>query len=132
MQVASRLVLVWAIVHPFPHLARTNPAYPAMLLAWSASEVIRYSFFALTKATGSAPAWLVWTRYSAFAVLYPLGISSECLMMYSTMPEMERVRENLSWAVYAALAFWVPGAYVLFTHMMSQRRKVLGGPKKTQ
>ena len=80
MQVASRLFLVWAVVYPFPSLT-ASPAYPSMLCAWSLTEVIRYSYFAI-KQTGSAPPyWLHWLRYSAFFVLYPVGITSELVMV---------------------------------------------------
>ncbi|CAC9888407.1 unnamed protein product [Aureobasidium pullulans] len=67
-----------------------------MLIAWSITEVIRYSYFAINLSTGSVPnAWL-WLRYNTFFILYPLGISS---------------------------------SYILFTHMMAQRRKIMRGTR---
>ncbi|KAK0888544.1 hypothetical protein LTR57_025517 [Friedmanniomyces endolithicus] len=92
MQVASRFLLVWLIAYFFPTTVAQSPAYTSMLLAWSVTEVVRYSYFAVNLAYGGVPFWLTWVRYNAFFVLYPLGIGS---------------------------------AYVLFTHMMAQRKKVL-------
>jgi very-long-chain (3R)-3-hydroxyacyl-CoA dehydratase len=109
MQILSRLLLVWAVVHPFPHLARTHAAYSSMLLAWSATEVIRYSFFAVVRAVGAAPRPLMWLRYSSFLVLYPIGIASECLMIWAAVPDAKGVREELGWGLYAVLAIYVPG-----------------------
>ncbi|EAQ91103.1 hypothetical protein CHGG_03038 [Chaetomium globosum CBS 148.51] len=83
LTVASRLFLVWGICYPFPQL-NTNVFYSTMLVAWSLTEVMRYSYFAL-KQIDAVPAWLHWLRYSAFLVLYPVGISSEVAMTLSAI-----------------------------------------------
>lgn len=62
MQVASRFLLVWGIVNTFPNRTARSPAYSTMLLAWSATETIRYSYFALNLATGEVPRALTWLR----------------------------------------------------------------------
>jgi very-long-chain (3R)-3-hydroxyacyl-CoA dehydratase len=59
LQVASRVVLIWGIVEPFP--VEKNPAYSTMLLAWSATEVVRYSYFVFNL-TGRVPPILSWLR----------------------------------------------------------------------
>jgi len=64
MQVASRLFLVWGIVNNFPAYTSTSPAYSSMLVAWSVTEVVRYSFFATNLWTGGAvPPSLQWLRF---------------------------------------------------------------------
>lgn len=63
MQVASRLLLVWGVVNNFPNSTATSPVYSTMLVAWSVTEVIRYSFFAMNLSTGSVPKALMWLRY---------------------------------------------------------------------
>jgi very-long-chain (3R)-3-hydroxyacyl-CoA dehydratase len=115
-----------------------------MLLAWSATEVIRYSFYGFTL-LGKIPSWLLWLRYTTFYLLYPIGATSEAAGIYSTLPI------SLPWKMYdyfRALLFviWWPckvsptttcvpmlkpilALYVLYTHMMKQRRKVLGKGK---
>ena len=67
--------------------------------------------------------------YNSFFVLYPLGIGSECMLMWRASrvaPEMER------YAIWAVLAGYVPGSYVLYTHMMRQRRRMIKGKGKVQ
>lgn len=148
MQVASRILLIWGIVHPFPNTVAFSPVYSSMLIAWSVTEVIRYSYFAINLSTGSVPALWLWLRYNTFFVLYPLGISSECWLVWlaATGPAKQYtgVREGL----FAILLIYVPGklltyscafwakglieslsagSYILFTHMMAQRRKVMRG-----
>jgi len=63
MQVASRLLLVWGVVNNFPNETALSPVYSSMLIAWSVTEVIRYSFFAMNLWTGGAvPSMLQWLR----------------------------------------------------------------------
>lgn len=124
MQVSSRFLLVWLIVYPFPHLAVLSPFYSSMLIAWSVTEVIRYSFFALSL-SGLTPSFLTWLRYNTFFVLYPLGISSECALVYLATEPAGKLGDVYTYALYAVLAIYVPGAYTLYTYMMAQRRKVM-------
>ncbi|KAF4944402.1 hypothetical protein FGADI_12712 [Fusarium gaditjirri] len=121
--VASRFLLVWAIVDVFPFLA-LSPFYSSMLIAWSVTEIIRYSFFALSL-SGYQPRFLTWLRYNTFFVLYPIGIFSECTLIWFATEPAGHINELYKWALYAILAIYVPGSYVLYTYMMNQRRKVM-------
>jgi len=125
MQVASRLLLVWGVVNNFPSLAK-SAGYSSMLIAWSVTEVVRYSYFTFTL-SGFQPGITSWLRYNTFYILYPLGISSECWLIYKAIEPARRVRQEYAWALQLILFVYVPGSYVLFTHMMAQRRKVMRG-----
>lgn len=107
MQVASRFLLVWAIVDVFPFLA-LSPFYSSMLIAWSVTEIIRYSFFALSL-SGYQPKFLTWLRYNTFFVLYPIGISSECMLIWFATDPAGNINELYKWALYAILVIYVPG-----------------------
>ncbi|PWZ08361.1 Very-long-chain (3R)-3-hydroxyacyl-CoA dehydratase PASTICCINO 2A [Zea mays] len=50
-------------------------------------EIIRYSFFAMKEAFGSAPSWLSWL--SSFMLFYPTGISSEVGLIYMALRYMK-------------------------------------------
>ncbi|KAK1979963.1 tyrosine phosphatase-like protein [Colletotrichum cereale] len=144
MQVLSRFVLVWGVVYPFPWLARST-WYSSMLLAWSVTEVIRYSYFALNL-SGLQPKPLTWLRYNTFFVLYPIGITSECALIYYAAEPAKQLGEVFPYVSYAILAVYVPGkipsgpylpfaaegkrltwtgSYILYTYMMKQRSKVM-------
>ncbi|EKD14818.1 uncharacterized protein L3040_003963 [Drepanopeziza brunnea f. sp. 'multigermtubi'] len=125
MQVASRLLLVWGVVDQFPLLAR-SAGYSSMLIAWSVTEVVRYSYFVFTL-SGYSPGIISWLRYNTFYVLYPLGISSECWLIWSAIKPAAEKRQEFAWALQLILLIYIPGSYVLFTHMMAQRRKVMRG-----
>ncbi|KAK6611572.1 protein tyrosine phosphatase-like protein [Botrytis cinerea] len=98
MQVASRLLLVWFIVNPFPWVAKST-GYSTMLIAWSVTEVIRYSYFVITL-SGYKPAIAIEPAGEIYGSLYPLVLK-------------------------AILLIYIPGSYILFTHMIKQRSKVL-------
>ena len=110
MQIASRILLVWGVTYPFPELA-ASPAYSTMLLAWSVTEVIRYSYFGMNVAA-SPPDSLVWLRYNTFFVLYPMGIMSEVWLIISATGPAGEVSELFAWALYAILAIYVPGGFL--------------------
>ncbi|KAI0480142.1 PTPLA-domain-containing protein [Xylariaceae sp. FL0804] len=153
MQVFSRYAIVWGVTGPFPpprsgDLGSSSGsgfgsgllgarAYLAMLVAWGATEVIRYGYFALTLSSSSSGGGggtsstvtraLHWLRYHAFFVLYPLGISSEavCLWLAGRGPanRVSPLYANVLLA-YVVLVY-PPSAYILYSHMMAQRRKVM-------
>ncbi|RDW88727.1 very-long-chain (3R)-3-hydroxyacyl-CoA dehydratase [Coleophoma cylindrospora] len=125
MQVASRLLLVWGVVNNFPFLAK-SAAYSSMLVAWSVTEVIRYSYFTFTL-SGFQPGFISWLRYNTFFILYPLGISSECWLIFKAIKPARAVRQEYAWILQLILFIYIPGSYILFTHMMAQRRKVMRG-----
>ncbi|EPY52189.1 phosphoprotein phosphatase [Schizosaccharomyces cryophilus OY26] len=129
MQVISRLILVWGVCYLFPHIINKSSIYLFMILAWSITEVVRYAFYACNL-TGAVPKFLIWLRYNTFIVLYPIGAGSEFLLVLKTF----RTAWNaffLSKIVWTAATVIYPfGFYMLYTHMMSQRRKVLKLTKK--
>ncbi|KJZ74031.1 hypothetical protein HIM_06480 [Hirsutella minnesotensis 3608] len=127
MQVSSRFLLVWGVVHSYPYLA-SSPFYSSMLIAWSVTEVIRYSYFALSL-SGSLPSILTWLRYNTFFVLYPVGILSECALIFKATTPSARRNPVAMYTLYAILVVYVPGAYILYTHMMAQRQKVMRNDK---
>ncbi|OCH88253.1 PTPLA-domain-containing protein [Obba rivulosa] len=143
-QVASRLYLVWGITYLFDN-TRTHPLYASMVLSWAITEVVRYSFYAFAL-LGREPRFLLLLRYTLFYVLYPTGAGSEAGLIYASLPSPGPAASLLShlpvrfqalfekpW--YQALhddvrgvlfCIWWPGLYVMYTHMMKQRRRVLG------
>jgi hypothetical protein len=141
LQVLSRLIVLWgALLLPSEELQQSW--FPVqMIMAWAASEVIRYAFYVCNLLFGSVPAPLKWARYSGFTILYPLGISGEMVTMYKVLPYVQRTGAlsvampnayNAVWhypsIIYFLLtAVWPPGAYIMYSYMLGQRRKALAG-----
>lgn len=68
-------------------------------------------------------------RYTLFYVLYPLGAGSEAMLIFSTLPSHWPWQAAWSFReyVYAGLfAIWWPGLYVMYTHMIKQRKRAIG------
>ncbi|OMO56258.1 Protein-tyrosine phosphatase-like, PTPLA [Corchorus capsularis] len=141
-QIGSRLYLTWGILYSFPEM-RTHILVTSLVISWSLTEIIRYSFFGLKEAFGFAPSWHLWLRYSTFLVLYPTGISSEVGLIYFALPYLKASEKycvrmpnklNFSFDYYYAaivtLGFYVPGSPHLYSYMLSQRKRALSKSKK--
>ncbi|KAL2349020.1 hypothetical protein Fmac_003020 [Flemingia macrophylla] len=141
-QIGSRLFLVWGILWSFPE-TRTHLLVISLLISWSITEIIRYLFFGLKEAFGSAPSWLLWLRYSTFLVLYLTGISSEVGLIYIALPFIKAsdkycIRMPNKWnfsfdyycAAIAIMGIYVPGSPHMYTYMLAQRKRALSKSKK--
>jgi very-long-chain (3R)-3-hydroxyacyl-CoA dehydratase len=130
MQVSSRFLLVHLIAYPFPSTTRFSPAYSTMLLAWSITEVIRYSYFVFALSGMGVPKLWSWLRYNTFLVLYPLGVASECWLVWKASGPAGKLNEMYKFALWAILGVYIPGIYVLFTHMLKQRGRMVREAKR--
>ncbi|XP_049372087.1 very-long-chain (3R)-3-hydroxyacyl-CoA dehydratase PASTICCINO 2A-like [Solanum verrucosum] len=125
-QISSRLYVTWGILWSFPEvsifLADHIILVSSLVISWSITEIIRYSFFGTREAFGSAPSWLLWLRYSTFLLLYPIGITSEVGLIYNALPYMKEygkysIRMPNKWnfsfdyyyAAFVCLAIYLPG-----------------------
>ncbi|KAJ8750559.1 hypothetical protein K2173_015718 [Erythroxylum novogranatense] len=102
MQWAGRTHFVLAIVRNIIEVQKL-PAVFITFVAWSSSEVIRYQHYALN-CVGSCPSWVTYLRYTAFIVLYPVGLAAgEMWLMYQALPIIRR--KNLYADFFAVLPF---------------------------
>ncbi|KAF3330524.1 very-long-chain (3R)-3-hydroxyacyl-CoA dehydratase PASTICCINO 2A-like protein [Carex littledalei] len=136
-QIGSRLFVTWGILYSFPE-TRTHVLVSSLVISWSLTEIIRYSFFGMKEALGFTPSWLLWLRYSTFLLLYPTGITSEVGLIYIALPYIKASEKycfrmpnkwNFSFDYYFAsigvLGIYVPGSPHMYTYMLGQRKKAL-------
>ncbi|GKV23511.1 hypothetical protein SLEP1_g33224 [Rubroshorea leprosula] len=141
-QIGSRLYVTWGILWSFPEIQK-HVLVSSLVISWSITEIIRYSFFGTKEAFGSAPSWLLWLRYSTFLLLYPSGITSEVGLIYNALPyikgsEKYCLRMPNEWnfsfdyfyAAIIALGIYVPGSPHMYTYMLGQRKKALAKSKR--
>ncbi|XP_047045855.1 very-long-chain (3R)-3-hydroxyacyl-CoA dehydratase 2-like isoform X1 [Lolium rigidum] len=113
-----------------------SPSVFITFMAWSISEVIRYSHYALTTLK-VCPAWLTYLRYTAFIPLYPIGVGpGEMWTIYQALPFVKE-RELYS-GLFAKFSmsyhsFLVGGLLCypllwlkLYLHVFKQRKSKLG------
>jgi very-long-chain (3R)-3-hydroxyacyl-CoA dehydratase len=120
--------------------ARTSVFALTLIAAATGSEMLRYVFYAASL-IGICPHWLLVARYSAFLILYPVGISCEWMLYYLGLDEVDaRQIYKLSmpntynfafdygiWnrGVLFSYAYFAPS---MFLYMLRQRRKKLSNP----
>lgn len=135
VQIASRVAVV-AIADAFPALHGLDAIY-LLTFAWSFTEVVRYSWYALNL-LGTPPSAHTWLRYSTFLVLYPAGVAGELLLYSAALPSLDGVKLLGGWSLgdvarYAVFPGYVPGLPTLYLYMLQQRGKALaklrGGAK---
>jgi len=136
-QVFSRVTVVWLILFKVVS-SRSSFGVPMLLVAWSITEVVRYSFYALNLIK-AVPHILIWMRYTFFIALYPIGASGEVITMLSALKEIGQKKHftvempnalNFGFSFYAFVILlcliYLPGFPQLYGYMFVQRRKVLG------
>ncbi|SCU78742.1 LAME_0A05600g1_1 [Lachancea meyersii CBS 8951] len=127
-QVASRLLLTVGIFHYLPEAYNAqNATFLALLTAWSVTEIVRYLFYYcnLTLKNGP-PKLLVMLRYNLFWVLYPMGVASELLIIYSALSVAEaKYSPHVRLGLVAGMLLYIPGFPMLYMHMVVQRKKVM-------
>ncbi|EEF31284.1 very-long-chain (3R)-3-hydroxyacyl-CoA dehydratase 2 [Ricinus communis] len=112
------------------------PSVFITFFVWSLSEVIRYPHYALN-ILGNCPSWINYLRYTAFIVLYPIGIApGEMWLIYQALPFVKKT--SLFANFFAALPlnyhdFLRVGLvcypflwFNLYLHLLKQRRLKLG------
>ena len=141
VQVCSRVYIVWLIVDKVP-ASKSSPGIPLLLVAWTVTEIVRYSFYALQLV--SCPVYVItWLRYTLFIILYPMGVLGEMWTVYSAQPViLEKAVFSAAMPNIANMSFsfyhitwlqqiiWPFGLYQLYTYMFKQRAKVIGGNQK--
>jgi len=114
-----------------------------LCIAWGITEVVRYLFyfFKLLTPKSGPPKLLVWLRYSLFLVLYPLGVASELALAHASigplgksknldvlqMPNALNISLHGPTLMRVFMSCYMPVWPLLFSYMLNQRGKVLGG-----
>ncbi|KAG5312377.1 HACD2 dehydratase, partial [Acromyrmex insinuator] len=148
VQVFSRIMVVNGalLVTPYTYAA-SSLGLPLALIAWSITEIIRYSYYFINLISGIMPRVLVWLRYTTFIILYPLGITGELLCLYTAtkyananpnswsfvLPNKWNFTFSYLYLLIIVMLFYIPGFPPLYLHMFAQRRKILNpaAAKKT-
>jgi len=143
IQWVGRSHVLYAVLYQIPAL-HSSPAVAPLFIAWGLSEVIRYPWYAATTA-GACPAFLTWLRYTAFIILYPIGVVSEVWLLVQALPSVKETgmysfgmpnRLNFAFDYYTFLVAFVLPIYPfawfqLYSQLLRARGKKLGGKTKT-
>jgi len=84
-----------------------------MLIAWSITEVCRYTYYVVNLSGTGSRGVLNWLRYNTFFILYPLGAGSEAWCIFRALPEAYAKNEKYYWVLVAILFTYGPGELTL-------------------
>ncbi|VVC27736.1 Hypothetical protein CINCED_3A010148 [Cinara cedri] len=134
-QVLSRVAIVAAIA--FIPETSNSPGLPLALTAWCFAEITRYSYYGFN-IIGYIPYLVVWARYTFFYVLYPVGVSGELLVYWTSLGYLGKTKMwsiempnkyNFSFSLWAAICIvmlvYIPLFPQMYLHMVYQRKKTL-------
>ncbi|KAI5965006.1 hypothetical protein KGF57_000799 [Candida theae] len=132
LQSFARLVILVGICFVIPESPANYNIYTfaGLTLAWSITEIIRYGFYVLKLGKFPVPYFVLWLRYSAFFVLYPLGLVCESATVYNSYQVVATRLPGYSKFLKYALPLYLPGFLYLYSYMIKQRRKVLTREKQ--
>jgi len=130
VQVTSRLLVLLLLPRISPGLRRSR-VLDLVLLAWSVADATRYLFYTLQLLRlRRNVGFVTWLRYNGFLLLYPAGVAGEMALVTMTVPDARRVHPLAPVALYALLAIYPPGLYMLYTHLLRQRRRMQRGKRR--
>jgi very-long-chain (3R)-3-hydroxyacyl-CoA dehydratase len=125
IQVASRLYVAWVLL---PSQAAPLPWNYIMFTAWSLAEIIRYLYY-----NAQSHKTFTFLRYSAFIVLYPLGVlTGELPLIYEHFVNTKALGQKRAWIDLLIFVTYIPGFPYLYLHMLKLRKKKLVGSHKIQ
>ncbi|KAJ0987742.1 hypothetical protein J5N97_006098 [Dioscorea zingiberensis] len=134
MQWGGRTHFLLAIVRQITEIQEL-PSVFITFLSWSLSEMIRYPHY-VASSVGLCPSWLTYVRYTAFILLYPIGVGpGEIWLMYQALPFIkernlyssffDRLPFSYHTFVVVVLVFYPILWLRLYLHLFKQRRSKL-------
>jgi len=140
-QVFSRVYVTWAILYMLPP-SQLSLGFPLLLFAWTITEIIRYSMYAVSLVT-TPPHFLTWLRYTFFIIAYPTGVTGELLCSFTGMlyaqekdiwsihlPNSLNSTFSFPLLILVIMLLYIPLFPPMYLHMFGQRKKVLGTKKE--
>ena len=97
-----------------------------MFASWCVAEIIRYTYYS-TELLNQKIKVIVWFRYSAFIILYPIGVACEFFIMYLVFINNNFGLKIILIVITIAYIFLFPRLYL---HLLKQRKLKLNSNNK--
>uniref|UniRef100_A0A5K3F7Z5 Very-long-chain (3R)-3-hydroxyacyl-CoA dehydratase n=1 Tax=Mesocestoides corti TaxID=53468 RepID=A0A5K3F7Z5_MESCO len=143
IQIASRIFVLWGVLYLYPEVKEHAYVNKMMLVSWCFADATRYLYY-FVNIFIETPGLLTFLRYNLFLVLYPTGIMGEISNIFYSLPHAAHrpwigitMPNSLNFGfstfgVYCVLlVLYIPGAPLMYSHMLAQRRKIMGHKKKS-
>lgn len=124
LQVSSRILLVWGYTRPFA-VCQAHWSLFLMVASWSLAEIPRYIFYIFAQFQNSEeiPFLIFFLRYSLFMVLYPTGISGECIQMYTFYKNAQAADSTMVYVTMAVAVVYLLGSPYMVNNMLVNRKR---------
>ncbi|XP_060803884.1 very-long-chain (3R)-3-hydroxyacyl-CoA dehydratase [Amyelois transitella] len=133
-QLLGRLFILFMMLDE-PRM-QTKPVVPYLFMVWGTIEVIRHAYY-VSQLLNKEISLLTWLRYSAWMLLYPMGIFGEATVMIKNLPYLQETMRftiimpntwNMSFDTIFLLKLQIfalvcPIMYMLTSHMYRMRVK---------
>ena len=131
IQTAARLFILFLIYSliskfMFRHVNYYKEVVTIMLHVWCFAEIIRYAHY-LTQLLKKENKIISWLRYSAFLILYPIGVACEFFIMYLVFINNNFGLKIILIVIAIAYIFLFPRLYL---HLLKQRKLKLNSNNK--
>ncbi|KAI1299262.1 Very-long-chain (3R)-3-hydroxyacyl-CoA dehydratase 2 [Halotydeus destructor] len=140
VQVMARGLVFFAFMEAEPKV-QNNRTSGLLLVVWCMGDIARYPFYIL-KLMDVELFPVTWLRYTAWIVLYPMGITLEGVVAYYNKEHLEKTGRfsypmpnltNFAFHMSSFLYYYLPllplGGLNMMYYMKSQRAKVLNSSK---
>lgn len=126
IQIGARLFILFftikiLFISIFNPIANFYKIVCLMLTTWCIAEIIRCTYY-LSQLIKKEKHIITWLRYSAFMVLYPIGVACEFLIMYLVFINNNLAMKIILIVVAIAYMFIFPKLYL---HLLKQRKQKL-------
>ncbi|VDL60737.1 unnamed protein product [Hymenolepis diminuta] len=141
IQIASRLLILWGVLYIYPAVKVHENFNKMMFVSWCLADITRYLYY-LMNIFMKPPRLLTILRYNLFLILYPTGITGEIALLWYSLPYAAKdpwLQYSLpnafnfgfnTYQLYCLfLVLYAPCSPLMYTHMLTQRRKVMGKKK---
>lgn len=137
VQVGFKSFIFYVLMMTEPRV-QNNKSAGALLFVWCLADSLRYPFY-LMQLTNKSVYLLTWIRYSAWIILYPVGITLEAVVAFQNMEYLTESGRfsyplpnnlNISFDIVTFLRVYLYfgiflGSYNMLKYMWYQRKKVL-------
>jgi len=144
LQIGGRALILFGVIQAEERLHGESAVF-WLFYFWALAEVFRYPFYMLQLYDRKVYV-VTWLRYSMWILLYPLGIASECVVIFSAITYFVETGRysiglpnawNFTFSFPTIMRFYLlfgvfPVSYALICSMWRSRNKVLGKPHITK
>lgn len=112
----SIIIIFATFLKPIPYFE--NVVY-LMFAAWCIAEIIRYAYY-VSQLFQKENKIIVWLRYSAFIICYPIGVACEFFIIYNVFKYTDFLAVKIMIVIVGLTYFYF--FPILFNHLIKQRK----------